>query len=389
MRLAFGLSVTTWRHIVCNVPSTVEFRSACRGLSEAGPDEWILAGRYRLEHPIGSGGMGTVYLGRHLGLGRAVAIKVLEPRPSGPCPSEGRPSGPCSSGSRRIDRSFAPPPAAVARFLREARFAAKVRHRNIVDIYDFGWTRDFGSLAAGSDRPDGGLVYIVMEALVGRDLRAILRAAAARQRLPGWPWALDVMRQVCAAIEAIHRVGVVHRDLKSSNCFVVEPRGLVKLLDFGIAAQERGIAAQERGIAAQERGIAAQERGNPVGDLLDKVVGTPESMAPEQIRGAPPDRRTDVYAAGVLLVELLTGRAPFSGRTAEEVFERHLHARPPRLVAPAWAPEWPHAVRRQLDAIVNRALAKRPRERFQSMAELAAALEQIEPSVLRQEIERP
>jgi serine/threonine protein kinase len=273
--------------------------------------ELILADRYRLERRLGRGGMGSVYFGHHVALGRPVAVKVLDTE----------------------DHEWS---WAVARFMREARLAAKVRHRNIVDVYDFGSTPD-------------GVVYIVMEALFGRDLRAIIR----HNRL-NWPWTRYLMRQICAGVEAIHRAGVVHRDLKASNCFYVEHNRIVKVLDFGIAAIER----------------VSND------DPKRTVVGTPEYMAPEQIRGAPADRRSDVYAGGILLCEMLTGRTPFCGRTAEQVFDLQLHAPPPSLrtlVPDLIAPPG-------LDAVLARALAKEPRKRFQSMRELATALDRLESS---------
>lgn len=268
--------------------------------------ELILAGRYRLERRLGRGGMGSVYYGRHLVLGRPVAIKVLDAE----------------------DQEWS---WAVARFMREARLAAKVRHPNIVDVYDFGSTPD-------------GVVYIVMEALVGRDLRAIIK----RNRL-NWKWARYLMRQICAGVEAIHRAGVVHRDLKASNCFYVEQNAVIKVLDFGIATIEE---------------IDQDEHKRT-------IVGTPEYMAPEQIRGAPADRRSDVYAGGILLFELLTGRTPFAGRTAEQVFDQHLHSPPPTLASVIPDIDAPPG----LDAVLARALAKEPRRRFQSMRDLGLAIE--------------
>jgi serine/threonine protein kinase len=262
--------------------------------------------------------MGSVYLGHHLVLGRPVAIKILD--------------------ADEQDWRWA-----IARFMREARLAAKVRHRNIVDVYDFGSTPD-------------GVVYIVMEVLHGRDLRAIVKS----NRL-NWSWTRYLMQQICEGVEAIHQVGVVHRDLKASNCFYVERNSVVKVLDFGIATTES----------------VGRER---IDDGIRSIVGTPEYMAPEQIRGAPADRRSDVYAAGVLLCELLTGRTPFAGHTPEAVFDKHLHAPPPKLAEIAPDLVVPPGV----DQILARALAKEPRRRFQGMRELSSALERIgEGSALR------
>ncbi len=297
-------------------PANARSRGCARGPSHNDFDrlargeipELVLAGRYRLERRLGRGGMGSVYFGRHLALGRPVAIKVLD----------------------ADDQEWS---WAVARFMREARLAARVRHRNIVDVYDFGSTPD-------------GVVYIVMEALFGRDLRAIVK----HNRL-NWKWTRYLMRQICAGVDAIHRAGVVHRDLKASNCFYVEQSAVIKVLDFGIATIERVTHD----------------------DPKRTIVGTPEYMAPEQIRGAPADRRSDVYAGGILLFELLTGRTPFAGRTAEQVFDQQLHSPPPALASLISDIAIPPG----LDAVVARALAKEPRRRFQSMPELAEALDHV------------
>ena len=170
------------------------------------------------------------------------------------------------------------------------------------------------------------------------------------------------MQQVCAGVEAIHRTGVVHRDLKASNCFLVEATRQVKVLDFGIAIECR---AARTGRSSSVSGSHA-EGGHA-------IVGTPESMAPEQIRGQAPDPRMDVYAAGVLLFELLTGRPPFQGRSAEEVFEQHLASPIPCLRALGQRALDPHGLA-LVDAVLGRALAKEPSRRFPSMAAFAHAL---------------
>jgi serine/threonine protein kinase len=282
-----------------------------RRLARGDRIELVLAGRYRLERLLGCGGMGAVYLGQHVALRRRVAVKVLD--------------------VNEDDWRWA-----IARFLREAQLAARVRHRNIVEIYDFGTTPE-------------GVVYIVMEHLTGRDLEAIVR----RERL-SWGWARYVMQQICAGIGAIHDVGVVHRDLKASNCFFVERSSAIKVLDFGIATTENREA---------DEGIRA-------------ITGTPEYMPPEQIRGEAVDRRADVYAAGVLLCKLLTGRSPFHGYSAEEVFDRQLYAEPPTLAELADDLLVPAGV----DEVIRRSLAKDPRRRYQSMRELSDALDMVEES---------
>ncbi|HVH97213.1 MAG TPA: serine/threonine-protein kinase [Enhygromyxa sp.] len=280
----------------------------------------VLAERYRLVRRLGSGGMGAVFLAEQLDrANRCVALKILDASARDWC--------------RAIDR-----------FLWEARLATRIRHPNVVEAHDYGSTPN-------------GIVFMVMELLEGRDLRAIVRENGGLS----WRWTRYVMRQVCAGLNALHRIGVVHRDLKASNCFYIRRSGAIKIIDLGIATFEDPMVTAP-------------------GEEERSVVGTPEYMAPEQIRGAPVDRRADVYAAGVLLFELLTGRVPFCGRTTEAVFEQQLCQPPPALgeLAP-WvaAPE-------HVDAVLRKALAKRPSERYSNALDLADALEQLgEPSVRR------
>jgi serine/threonine-protein kinase len=287
-----------------------------RGELTRGEEESLqLAGRYRLVRRLGSGGMGAVFLAEQLELGRRrVAVKILDASARDWC--------------RAIDR-----------FLWEARLATRIRHPNVVEAYDFGST-------------PGGVVFMVMELLEGRDLRAIVRDNGGLS----WPWARYVLRQVCAGLNALHRVGVVHRDLKSSNCFYIRRTGTIKIIDLGIATFEDPLVTAP-------------------GDDERTIIGTPEYMAPEQIRGTPVDRRADVYAAGVLLYELLAGRVPFCGRTTEEVFEQQLRHPPPSItrLAPTVA------VPERIDELLRKALAKRPSDRFASALEFADALDQLGP----------
>ena len=227
---------------------------------------------------------------------------------------------------------------AIKRFLWEARLAKRVRHPNVVEAHDYGST-------------PAGVVYMIMECLDGRDLQAIVRDRGGLS----WRWARSIMRQVCAGVSALHQIGVVHRDLKSSNCFLVKRENLIKILDLGIAALE-------------ERSCETPD------DHQRTVVGTPEYMSPEQIRGMAVDRRSDVYAAGILIYELLAGRTPFAKPKAEQVFEAQLEHPPPPLCEFAPLREVPD----RLDALLHKALAKRPRDRFQSMTDLAAALDELE-----------
>ncbi len=223
-------------------------------------------------------------------------------------------------------------PEMVARFVREARVVNQIGHPNIVDIYDLGTLPD-------------GRPYCVMELLPGVSLAEVLRR---RGRLSPAE-ALALLEPACAALSAAHAAGVVHRDVKATNIVVLEEgdRPRVKLLDFGVAK------VTEPGQA----GLTA------VGQRL----GTTLAMAPEQIRGEAVDARADVYALGVLLHHLVTGDLPFRSDDVADLERQHLEAPPPRPSAVAPVPL-------ALDAVVLRALEKRPEERFASVAELLAAL---------------
>ncbi|HSK05195.1 MAG TPA: serine/threonine-protein kinase [Kofleriaceae bacterium] len=269
-------------------------------------------GKYELTGQIGHGSFGDVYTARDTELDREVALKILNP-------------------SHHGDEE------AMHRFLREARAAARIAHPGIVTVHDCG------RLA-----PDGGevLAYIAMERLIGESLTQRL-ARAGRLRAEE---AAEIARQVAAALEAAHRVDVLHRDLKPDNVFLVPdpaaPAGeRAKVLDFGLA----------------KIGTSRHTR-------LGSVFGTPLYMSPEQCRSSSSiDARSDIYALGCILFELLTGRAPFEG-AIYEVVERHLHDPAPR--ASSLVPELPPA----LDALVAAMLEKDPAARPQTMADVADAL---------------
>ena len=239
-------------------------------------------GGYRLESIIGRGGMGTVFLGSHTLLGRTAAVKVL-------------------SADLASDRDY------VARFFQEARVASEARHANVVDIVDY----------VATDEPRR--VAIVMEHIEGPTLSKVLR----RQRL-------DVVQachlglQLASALEAVHRVGVVHRDLKPDNLLItgdldddLSAVPSVKVLDFGIAK-------------AIDRLSAAQT-------MEGMLLGTPAYMAPEQITGLKVSPATDVYAMGELLYEMVTGEHLFSG-TKMEILEAKVSPTPPSIELPADLP---------------------------------------------------
>jgi hypothetical protein len=267
------------------------------------------AGEYLILGTLAIGGCGTVYRAEHRVLERKAAVKVLH-------------------------SALASSPEMVERFVREARVVNRIRHPNIVDIYEFGELKD--------RRP-----YFVMELLEGQSLAALIDQ---RGRLtPGK--ALSYLEPICDALAAAHAAGVVHRDLKGSNVAVVRDgdKPEVKLLDFGIAKLVRA--------GPGERGITA------VGQRL----GTPYAMAPEQVRGTAIDARVDIYALGVLLFQLLTGRYPFVSADSLEIERLHVEAPPPR--PSSFAPVPP-----AVDAVVLRCLEKDPSLRYPDVRAFVAAL---------------
>ncbi|MCL4228968.1 MAG: serine/threonine protein kinase [Myxococcales bacterium] len=271
-------------------------------------------GAYRVERELGRGGMGAVYAAAHTLLGRRAAIKVLLAE---------------LSKNEQI----------VQRFFNEARAASAIKHPSIVEIYDFGWA-------------DDGRAYIVMELMDGEPLASRLRRVG---RLPV-ATALHLGRQIANALAAAHATGIVHRDLKPDNVFLVpdvEVAGgeRVKLLDFGIAKLTGGLGGD----------IARTRTGT--------VMGTPTYMSPEQCEGSREvDHRTDLYALGCMVFEMVSGRPPFHDGGAGAIIAAHIMTPPPALRAVA--PDAPVEV----EALVARLLAKAPAERVASAAELAAEL---------------
>ena len=308
-------SETTQR--IAELPPRGLRHAQLRALAESGEGKVTLAGRYTLDRCIGRGGMATVFGGEQFALGRRVAVKVLDDQ-----------------------RGLSP--GGLQRFLREARTIARIEHPNVVEVHDLGSTRE-------------GVVYIVMERLEGEDLKQLI------SREGGLPWAevRELMIQICAGLEAIHAAGVVHRDLKPANCFRAAD-GL-KLLDFGIAASS---------CAAPLDQARTEERLT----LEGQVVGTPEYMSPEQARGEPVDGRSDIYAAGIVLGELLTGQLPFVGKTAASVIAAHIEQPAPSLRA--LAPEGIE-IDPELEAIYARALSKDVEDRYSSATELREAIEAV------------
>ncbi len=271
-----------------------------------------LGGKYALEAVIGRGGMGAVYRAKNLLTGRRVALKWILPSTS-------------DAGEMRT------------RLLREARAMGRIEHPNVCAVYDVG--------------EDGDAIYLVMELLRGRTLRAMLDERKPRDVEETCSILLSALQGVSAA----HQAGVIHRDLKPDNLFVCEDedgrRGETKVLDFGVSKLVDGSIDEK----LTKTGIA---------------VGTPHYMSPEQIVGSRDvDHRADVYALGAILFQCLTGRLPFDAENFSALVVRIAMADPESFTANASADAAP------LEPIVRRAIAKKPEQRFADVASLAAALE--------------
>ena len=284
-------------------------------------DPVLLAGRYRIDGLLGRGGMSEVYLGYDERLDRRVAIKVLR-QPAGPV-ARVAPDSPEAAeilDARDRDRR---------RFLREIRVTARLEHPGTPAVYDTG-------VETG---PDGASrVWLVMQLLRGSTLEALLdradfsASAYASGTAPTVSWAAAIAAQIAAVLVDVHRVDIVHRDIKPSNVMVTEG-GLVKVLDFGIAIL---------------RGASALPRLTQV----DRTVGTPPYMSPEQCLGQPVAAASDVYSLGCLLCELLTGDQPFFGSESVPLRAHHLQTLPPSVRARR------AGVPTEIDALVTSMLAK-------------------------------
>jgi eukaryotic-like serine/threonine-protein kinase len=278
-------------------------------------------GPYEIVSAAGAGGMGEVYRARDTRLGRDVAVKVLP-------------------------ESLSAQPEFQQRFEREARSISALSHPHICALYDVG--------------QDGGTYYLVMEFLEGESLADRL----ARGPLP----CEQVVRygiEICEALDAAHRQGVVHRDLKPGNVMIT--RAGAKLLDFGLAKPA------EAAVAATSSEVMTAMATNPAKPLTDKgaVLGTFQYMAPEQLEGKPADQRSDIFALGAVLYEMATGRRAFSGKTQASIIAAILAAEPPPVTSVQ--PLTPPA----LELLIRTCLAKDPEERYQSVHDVRLQLKQI------------
>ncbi len=302
------------------------------GSNEADPEPSIrpgqvLDGKFRVERILGEGAMGLVALATHLALEERVALKFLRPE------ARARPD-------------------IVRRFAREARAAARIKNDHVARVYDVGGSAD--------DNP-----FIVMEFLEGSDLETVLLA----RTLP-IAEAVEHVIQACEGLTAAHALGIVHRDIKPANLFVTEHGGVphVKVLDFGISKAGIGVGLDSVDLT---------------GDTTTQIMGSPHYMSPEQVRSTKDvDLRADIWSLGVVLFELLTATTPFDGTEvtaviAQVLHEPHRKLRSLREDVPA-----------ELEAVVDRCLDKEPDARFQSAADLAAALLPFAPRRARDSVER-
>lgn len=278
-----------------------------------------IVGGYRIEFVIGDGGFGTVYRATHSVIGKSAAIKVLK-------------------------REFSSNQEIVSRFVAEARSVNQIRHKNIIDIFSFGVLED-------------GRHYYVMELLEGVTLD---RWISSRGRLPPhevWP----ILKQLSRALGAAHAVGITHRDLKPENVFLTyddEGHPVPKLLDFGIAKLKIGGESQYK-----------TRSGTP--------MGTPLYMSPEQAHGRPVDHRTDIYAFGILVHELLTGTPPFDGDSVLEVMTKQ--ARDPAPAISSLCPEYGTILDAPVLAMLEKSPEKRPQSITLAMEGVAQAFERVTP----------
>jgi serine/threonine-protein kinase len=279
----------------------------------------VVADKYKVEKTLGKGGMGYVVAARHMQLDQQVAIKVLIPE-------------------------LAENEDAVARFLREARAAVKIRSEHIVRVLDVGTL-------------DDGAPFMVMEFLEGRDLA---REMEERKRLPVGD-AVDYVLQVCEGLAEAHAVGIVHRDLKPANLFITrksDGTNLVKILDFGIS-----------------KALMVEGQANAVPITATQgVMGSPHYMSPEQVRKPKTvDTRSDIWSLGVILHEFLTGTPPFASETPMAILAAVVSDEPPEIRSTRFD------VPDSLQTVVSTCLAKEPSRRYADVVELALALKPFAP----------
>ena len=274
----------------------------------------VVADRYLVTDLLGEGGMGKVYLARHVRLPQQAAIKVLR-------------------------HNMLKDAAAVARFTREAASASRIDHDRVARVYDFGETSD-------------GTVYLAMEYVPGRTLKKLLVDTGPLEPRR----AAMLVRQIAEGMDAAHRLGIVHRDLKPENIMVPKDHGgseRAVVMDFGLA--------KERRVGAEIQKLTS----------TGTILGTPEFMSPEQLRGKPLDPRTDVYSLALMTYEMLTGKLPFIGRTQQETMIARLRSDPIPLRQMKPELNLPESI----EKVIAKALSRDPDGRYPTALEYAAALE--------------
>ena len=267
----------------------------------------VIDGRYEIQQRVGEGGMGVVYKARQMSIDRIIALKMLNQQMQG-------------------DQTW------VQRFYNEAKACSRLQHPNTIRMFDFGQTQD-------------GRLFMTMEFLDGISLRdALQRGPIAPQRV------VKILIQCCASLAEAHSIGIIHRDIKPDNVFLLNMAGspdFVKLLDFSVAKLLEGDRMKT------QAGV---------------VFGTPQYMSPEQGRGLPLDARSDLYALGVLAFEMLSGNVPYNDDNAMTVIQMHLHGAIPPM---------PDSVPYSVQAIVRRAMEKEPARRYQSAGEMMQHCQQV------------
>jgi serine/threonine-protein kinase len=269
----------------------------------------VIDNRYEIQARIGEGGMGVVYKARQVSIDRVIAIKMLNPQ-------------------------MAADPTWVQRFYNEAKACSRLQHPNTIRMFDFGQSSE-------------GRLFMTMEFLDG----VVLRQALATQSPFASNRVIKILIQCCASLAEAHAIGIIHRDIKPDNVFLLNMAGspdFVKLLDFSVAK-----LLQENDRMRTQAGV---------------VFGTPQYMSPEQGRGLPLDARSDLYALGILAYEMLTGRVPFNDDNPMNVLQMHLRAEVPPM---------PNTIPYSVQQVVRRALEKEPGRRYQSAGEMMQHCQQV------------